>query len=263
MESFQEHGGHRTAYDLYPSSKEGAPFALLIHGFAAHRGTLRGHAQGLARAGFVVINMDMSSLFSPSLEAAQLRNIGAAAAHVEWALALRSAGGAPLVDPRRVCLAGHSAGGAVALEATVELRRRGVAVERLCLLDGVPWPRTLGVAGGLLAPQGGAPPPRVLCIRSEPGAWNRRGLVLDALRAARRGGAGGDAAVPMTDAFLRGSGHGDPINPPQRRFLGKLLGLLGPPRCAELYAELLVAFFQAQEGEAFAAAGAAVVVSPV
>ena len=258
----REFGGHLTAYDLHtPLGPFPAPFALLIHGFASHKGTLAGHAAALCSAGFVVLNADMSSLFSPTLEAAQLRNVDAAAAHVEWALSLHAqAGGGPLADPARVCLCGHSAGGAVALEACVALRGRGVAVARLCLLDGVPWPRTLGVARGLLA-AGPTPPPRVLSLRAEPGAWNRNAAVVDALRAARA--AAGAGAPPITDALLVGSGHGDPINPPQRGLLVRLLGLLGPPRCAQLFAELLPAFLQAREGAALAAAGAQVRVAEI
>jgi hypothetical protein len=271
MQSMQtgqrDHGGYRTQYDLYiPVTSFPAPFVLLIHGFAAHRGTLRGHAERLCAKGFVVLNANMSTLFAPTLEAAQQRNIQMAAAHVEWALQQPAPGGAPgggatvLVDRSRVGLAGHSAGGAVVLEAAVELRSRGVAVARLCLLDGVPWPRTLGAAGRLLVP-GGAPPPRVLSLRSDPGAWNMRGRILEALRAAKSGG-GGDAPL-ITDALIAGSGHGDPICPPQRGLVVKLMGLLGPPRCAELYSELLDAFLQGRESEALAAAGALVQVAAV
>jgi len=89
---------------------------------------------------------------------AQARNIDGAVEHVFWALSLRGRGGAPWVDPTRVALGGHSAGGAVSLEAAVALRCRGVRVAGLVLLDAVPWPRTVATAAGLFEPRTGRCP---------------------------------------------------------------------------------------------------------
>ena len=234
---------YSTAYDLLtpapppPGSPAAlpAPFFLLLHGFMGARAHLAGHAAALCSQGAVVLNASLSSLVSPSPAAAQARNIAQAVAHVRWALALA---GPPLVDAQRVFLCGHSAGGAVALEAAVALRAAGVAVRGLCLLDGVPWPRTEQAALALFEqPQ----PLGVLSLRSEPGAWNLKGRVQGVLAAAwaRRSASASHGCV---DALLRQSGHADAINPPQRGLLASLLGLQGPPRCAALYAQLLLAF---------------------
>ena len=237
---------HATAYDLLTpappppgaTAAPPAPFFLLLHGFMGARAHVAGHAAALCSQGAVVLNASLSSLVSPSPAAAQERNIAQAVAHVRWALALPG----PLVDAQRVFLCGHSAGGAVALEAAVALRAAGVAVRGLCLLDGVPWPRTELAALALFEqPQ----PLGVLSLRSEPGAWNLQGRmqgVLTAAWARRSGSSGSSASQCCVDALLRQSGHADAINPPQRGLLASLLGLQGPPRCAALYAQLLLAF---------------------
>lgn len=223
------------------------PLFLLVHGFAGEKAHLAGHAAALARSGCAALNVNMSSLMAPSPAAAQERNIAQAVGHVQWALAQRGGGGAPLVDAQRVFLAGHSAGGSVALEAAVALGAAGVAVRGLCLLDGVPWPRTEQVvARSLFAPAtaaaAAAAPLHLLSLRSVPGAWNLKGKMRGALDAAWAGGGAAASRQSYTDVFIVNSGHADPINPPQRGFIVSLLGLLGPPRCAAAYAELLLAF---------------------
>jgi pimeloyl-ACP methyl ester carboxylesterase len=189
------------------------------------------------------MNVNMSSLFAPTTTLAQERNVSQAVSHVHWALALpNSAGTGPLVDPHLVFLCGHSAGGAVALEASVALRKEGVHVKGLCLLDGVPWPRTERVASSELFGFGG--PLRILSLRSVPGAWNLKGKIkgtLDTAWAERKGPVEGQQQQQQSyvDVFIKESGHGDPINPQKRGFIVNLLGLLGPPRCAAIYADLL------------------------
>jgi len=78
----------------------------------------------LAQRGIVVLTPDMASLFGG--EAAQLGCIADAVADVTW-LAERSATPGDslvgLVDPVRIGLAGHSAGGAVSFEAAATALR--------------------------------------------------------------------------------------------------------------------------------------------
>lgn len=245
-------------YDLYippGSSPSPFPFFLLIHGFAGNKSHLSGHAEALSKRGCVVMNVNMSSLFAPSTTLAQERNISQAVSHVHWARTLKnSEGTGPLIDPSLVFLCGHSAGGAVALEASVALRKEGVNVKGLCLLDGVPWPRTEKVASTELFGGGLGGPVHVLSLRSVPGAWNLQGRIKDTLDAAwveKKSSSEGQQQQQQsyTDVFISESGHGDPINPQKRGFIVSLLGLLGPPRCANIYADLLSAFGAAR-GEA-------------
>jgi len=67
---------------------------------------------------------------SPSTIAAQERNILQAVSHVNWAMSLKRDDGTPMVDPQRIFLGGHSAGGAIALEATIALRKAGAMVRK-------------------------------------------------------------------------------------------------------------------------------------
>jgi len=233
-----EPGKYSVNYDLYtPDVSSNLGFFLLLHGFAGEKAHLRGHAEALVKQGFAVMNVNMSSLMSPSVSSAQERNISQVVGHVQWVL-----GAFPVIDPARVFLCGHSAGGAVALEATVALRSAGVMVRGVCLLDGVPWPRTETVALSLFKMNA---PLSVLSLRSVPGAWNLNGKIKSALDAsweARDLKDSSDGGQDYLDAFIKNSGHGDPINPPVRGFLFSMLGLLGPPRCATIYSQLLQSF---------------------
>lgn len=251
------------AFDLYDPPHAPTSLVVLVHGFAGRKEHLSAHAERLcAHASAVVLNVDMSTLISPSPSAAQARNIAGVVEHVLWCLSSQ-----PALSDKPLWLYGHSAGGAVALEAAVALRRGGVAVHGVCLLDGVPWPRTEAVAATQLFAHGSGagshlPPPAVLSLRSEPSAWNLHGKMLGALQAgvaAARGGAVGAPRVDCVDALLRGSRHGDPVSDPAFRGCAtRAMGLCGPPACAELYGDLLLACAQGRAREALAALPAGV-----
>ncbi len=198
--------GGSIPYDLYvprPSSAlPGPPWPAIVldHGFARSRGRHANTARFLAERGVVVLAANLVSLLGG--ESAQLANVASTRDHVAW-LRVRSASpGDPLfglVDPERVALAGHSAGGAVAFEAAAgETRVRAVV-----LLDAVPWPRTIQAAREM-------PFTRLLSLRSEPSACNAQGSVRkllanlgfegDDVRIV--GGAHCDAEDP-TDGFCR------------------------------------------------------------
>ena len=226
-------------YDLYvpaPAGTGPAACLVLIHGFAGKRAHLAGHAARLSTAGCVVLLPDMSSLFAGPREAAQQRNVEALADHAEWLVAQqRAGGGGPLVDPARLILGGHSAGGAVAFEACTVLSRRGGLRAAACvLLDGVPWPRTTREAGAF-------PLERTLIVslRSEPSAWNMHAEVLKVLAAAAAGAAGSRLDERIIDVRIRGSRHADPIDPKTSQCLPRMLGLLGPAAAWQAYADLL------------------------
>ena len=243
--------GHRVAYDLFlpdgafPDSegaRDGASAAsegrgsgrnlsqiavILLHGFGGTRGHMKGHAERLAAAGIPSLTPEMTSLMRGGLETAQLRNIELIVQHADWLLRK--------VGARKLLFAGHSAGGAVMLEAALRLTRCVVGV---VLLDAVPWPRTIRV----LAEASPLPCEMlILCIRAEPGTWNRYGNVQEALGLplfdAHK------ARGKLLDVYLRGSGHGDAMNPqPYPSLLLRLLSLAGDERFVGAFSDLLFSF---------------------
>jgi pimeloyl-ACP methyl ester carboxylesterase len=104
---------------------------------------------------------------------------------------------AGLVDGGRIGLAGHSAGGAVSLEAAAALTESGRPLEALLLLDAVPWSRTARVASDLL-------PLDFASLRSEPSSCNAFASVVPLLPELR---------FPNEDVRILGATHCDPENP--------------------------------------------------
>lgn len=165
--------GDKVAYDLYvPRAVAGLPAppwpaVVLEHGFARSKGRHAITSHFLAERGVVVLVANLVSLLGG--ESAQLANVANTRGHVAW-LRARSANPGDslfgLVDPERIALAGHSAGGAVAFEAAAG----GSLVRAVVLLDAVPWPRTIAAAGGMTEK-------RLLSLRSEPSACNAHGSV--------------------------------------------------------------------------------------
>lgn len=203
--------GDRVAYDLcVPREATGLPAppwpaVVLDHGFARSRGRHAGTAHFLAERGAVVLVANLVSLLGG--ESAQLANVANTRDHVGWLKARSATAGDPLfglVDPERIALAGHSAGGAVAFEAAAGGRP---SVRALVLLDAVPWPRTIATARELAVP-------RFLSLRSEPSSCNAQGSVRKLLAG---------LSFESEDVRIAGATHcdaEDPTNGVCRRFCG-------------------------------------------
>ena len=221
--------GSRLPYDLYVPTGRSSALAgiLLLHGFGADRRSLAGHAARLAGAGVAaVLTPDMSSLMAGGVEVARSRNIAQAADWALWLATQPQTAGGP-----GVALAGHSAGGAVIFEAAAQLASQGAAPLGACLLDGVPWERTIAAAATWPAQQ--VP---LLALRGADDSWNMNGKFRTVLAALPAPGA--------TVAFLPRSRHGDAIDPKRKLWALRLAGLLGAPGSSELIASLLDAFMR-------------------
>jgi len=196
--------GDWVAYALYlpvPSERQPKPpyaAVILTHGFSRSYLVHEGNARYLAERGIVVLTPNMSSLLAG--RSAQERNARNTADHVAW-LARRSASPGDrvhgMVDPTRIGLAGHSAGGAVSLQAAVLSQAGPYPVAALCLLDAVPWHATLQAAVDLK-------PIPILSLRAEPSAFNAWGSVQKLVDA---------VPFPISDVRIRGTSHADPENP--------------------------------------------------
>ena len=196
--------GECVPYDLFIPQADPAlppppwPAVVLRHGFARDRTRQRENAMYLAQRGIVVLTPDMASLFGG--EAAQLGCIADAVADVAW-LAERSASPddplTGLVDPKRIGLAGHSAGGAVSFEAAINTQNTTTPAAAVALLDAVPWDRTIARAPGF-------PTMPFASWRSEPEPCNAEGSVRSVLSG---------LPFPTEDVLIVGGTHCDPENP--------------------------------------------------
>jgi pimeloyl-ACP methyl ester carboxylesterase len=223
--------GDRVPYSLFlPQHDETLPAPpypaiVLSHGFGRDKRFHRNTGCALAERGIIVLTPNLTSLLSG--ERGQLRNIENLTDHVRW---LRSRAADPLdslfglIDPSRIGLVGHSAGGAIAFEATIDLADAGEAVSAVMLMDAVPWERTVELAGELRNAA-------FASVRSEPGACNADGQVFELLNG---------LAFATEDVLVVGASHCDPENP--TNVLCKL-GCRGSDGLAqEAYQELLYAF---------------------
>jgi len=160
----------------------------------------------------------------------------------------------PKVNSAKLCIAGHSAGGAIAIESVCALLEANKSPPHsLLLLDAVPWLSTLKRAD-LQSSKFTVPlpinvsadhPSETVCVaslRGEPGSWNANGLILEAL--ARSFGKG------ACDVKIMGARHGDFMCPEGGRFGGlmqcamKVIGLTSNARIQDDIEALIVAFVQ-------------------
>jgi dienelactone hydrolase len=195
--------GDGIPYDLYvprPSSAlPGPPWPAVVldHGFARSKERHASTSRFLAERGVVVLVANLVSLLGG--ESAQLANVADTRDHIAWLKARSVTRGDPLfglVDPERVALAGHSAGGAVAFEAA-EGAAGAAGVKAVVLLDAVPWRRTSAAARRMTAT-------RILSLRSEPSACNAQGSVRKLL---------GDLGFESDDVRIVGGTHCDAEDP--------------------------------------------------
>jgi pimeloyl-ACP methyl ester carboxylesterase len=196
--------GDRLEYTLFvPQPRENLPpppwpGVVLTHGFARDKGYHQYNARYLASRGMVVLTPDMATLLTG--ETGQIRNISNLVDHVRWLVARAELEGDRLrgvLDKNRIGLAGHSAGGAVTFEAAVRAQQSETPVQAVCLLDAVPWERTLRQAGEF-------PSIALASFRSEPSACNANGNVRSLL--AR-------LPFPVDDVRIVGANHCAPENP--------------------------------------------------
>jgi pimeloyl-ACP methyl ester carboxylesterase len=223
--------GETIGYALYVPHLEtdghvGIPAVILLHGFQRHYRFHRNNALYMAQRGIAVLTPNMTDLWmGPS---AQRRNIRIAADHVAW-LARRSLSEGDLlshrIDPFRIGFAGHSAGGAVAFEAVARSQKESFPAQAVCLLDAVPWDRTLHMARRFK--------PMPFCsLRSDPSPFNRLGRIQRLLER---------LSFPVEDIWIRGASHSAPENPTSP-FVQLLVGLSRPEYQA-LYQKLMYLFF--------------------
>lgn len=198
--------GELIAYRLYvpqsPSAGLEAPLfpaVVLTHGYGRGNENHEVNARHLAERGIVVLTPSNAALLSLSAVSNTLD-------HVAW---LRRRAQTPgdalqgLVDPGRIALAGHSAGGAVSFESAVQGQKRGIGVAALLLLDAVPWSRTYFSASGLQALP-------FASLRAEPGACNSFAEVLKLQRG---------LAFATSDVRVVAATHCDQENPTDFRCL--------------------------------------------
>jgi len=206
--------GERVCYDLFIPQPDPAlppppwPAVVLNHGFARDRTRHRNNALYLAERGVVVLTPDMGCLLGG--EDAQLQDIADLVGEVAWMAERSTTPGDALngvLDPARIGLAGHSAGGAVSFEAAIDAQSTPTPVAAVCLMDAVPWERTVARAAEF-------PPLPFASWRSEPEPCNANG-------AARRLLNG--LPFPTEDVLIVGGTHCDPENPsdaaPERQCL--------------------------------------------
>lgn len=225
--------GDTIAYDLFIPVASAQPpqppwpAVVLNHGFARSKEKQYNNALYMAQRGIVVLTPNQVSLLTG--EPGQLRNIANTVDHVQWLKERTADPSDPLagqIDPDRIGLAGHSAGGAISFEAAIDLQNTGQPPASLVLLDAVPWDRTIARAGTLEQLP-------VSSLRSEPSSCNNNGAVLDLLNG---------LAFAVEDVLIIDGTHCDPENPTDG-LCNVPCGQASPQRQA-IYQRLMYLFFQ-------------------
>lgn len=169
--------GDRIDYLLLIPSEDAQPLSLplpalvLTHGFARDYGRHLDSAIAYASAGIIIMLPNLVA--SDERPIVGRREVENTADHVRWLIARAEDPTDALhgiLDPGRIALAGHSAGGAISFEAAVALQSSGIFPAALVMLDAVPYPRTLRAAARLR-------PLPLMSLRSEPSGCNANGSV--------------------------------------------------------------------------------------
>lgn len=178
-----------------------APFPVLVltHGFARDYGRQVANAAVYAQEGIIVM-IPNAATRAGGVELRHREVVERTVGHVDWLIERGNDQDDKLfglVDNGRIALAGHSAGGAISLEAARDLQAAGRPPAALVLLDAVPYNSTIDDAGTL-------DPLPMLSLRSEPHPCNSDGSVGEVIAA---------LSFPIEDILIEGATHCDPESP--------------------------------------------------
>ena len=147
------------------------PVLLMNHGFSRDYSRHIDNAIFLATAGMIVMVPNLTESGQTTLMGQ--KEVDNVADHVRWLIDQGDDSSSPLygiLDSKRIAIAGHSAGGALSLEATVVLQDEGISLSGLLLLDTVPYMRTFRAATRL-------EPLPLLSLRASPKGCNAFGAI--------------------------------------------------------------------------------------
>lgn len=225
--------GDRIGYALYypkfkePAGRQQCPAVVITHGFMRNYSFHAANAKYMAERGIIVLTPNMSELFGGGRS--RQRNAQNTANHIKWLARRSEAEGDALyglIDPKRIGLAGHSAGGAVSFQAAVISQASPTPAAALCLLDAVPWHGTIKSAASFRQIP-------FCSLRSEPSRFNADAEVLKLLRA---------MPFAVEDVLICGASHVDPENPSSTA-AHIFAGGVHPDKQA-LYQKLMYLFFR-------------------
>jgi pimeloyl-ACP methyl ester carboxylesterase len=197
----QTAAGHRIEAVLYlPLSSDAVPYPVLVlsHGFLRDYGRHVENPVAFACQGIATFTPNLVPVDAWAADRAQ--QVADVVDHVHWLRRRALDPEDPLfgtLDPSRFALGGHSAGGAVSVEAAEVLQREGTRISALVLWDAVPDDATLKSAEKIQ-------PLPVLSLRSRPGPCNAYGSTQDLEKS---------FPFPIQSIFLPSATHCDPESP--------------------------------------------------